>query len=144
MHKPSFPYLGNQVIISSGRVVAHSKDDMVFIFGKKGIGFSTPATLNMDVQERVVIASPKIELGYQAELKGEPLLLGRSTIVQLDMLLDALISLADGLTQISWVPEDLAAAVPLIQAASITLSGEAATIKSQLTNNCLSQTTYTK
>lgn len=144
MYKPSFPYLGNQVIISSGRVVAHSKDDMVFIFGKKGIGFSTPATLNMDVQERVIIATPKIELGYEAELKGEPVLLGRSTVVQLSMLIDALISLSDSLSKISWVPEDLAAAVPIIQAASVTLSGEAATIRSQLNNNCLSQTTYTK
>jgi hypothetical protein len=60
------------------------------------------------------------------------------------MLLDTLISLGDSLAKISWVPEDLAAAVPMIQAASVTLSGEAAVIKSQLTNNCLSQTTYTK
>jgi len=62
MYKPIFPYLGPQVIISSGRVLAHSKDDMIFLFGKKGIGLSTPATLNFDVGERLLITSPKIEL----------------------------------------------------------------------------------
>ena len=36
MYKPEFPYKGNQVIISSGRVTNHSYDDFIFMFGKKG------------------------------------------------------------------------------------------------------------
>ena len=144
MYIPQFPYIGNQAIISSGRVMTHAKDDMVFIFGKKGVGISTPATFNVDASERVIIASPKIELGYQAESKGEPVMLGRSTTIQLEQLLDALKSLSNALIQISWVPEDLAAAVPAIQEASKVLSGEIPTIISQLKNNCLSQNTYTK
>ena len=43
----------------------------------------------------------------------------------------------------SWVPEDLAAAVPAIQKSSKVLSGEIPIIINQL-QNCLSQTTYTK
>ena len=31
MYKPEFPYKGNQVIISSGRVTNHSYDDFIFI-----------------------------------------------------------------------------------------------------------------
>jgi ethanolamine utilization microcompartment shell protein EutS len=142
MNKPSFPYLGNQVIISSGRVVAHSKDDMIFLFGKKGIGFSTPATLNMDVQERVIIASPKIELGFEAEFRGDPVLLGRKTVVQLSALLDAVKALSDALSLMT--AQTLEVSIPGIVQASTVLSGQATTIKSQLNNSCLSQTTYTR
>lgn len=142
MYKPVFPYLGPQVIISSGRVVNHSKDDMIFLFGKKGIGLSTPATVNFDVSERVIIASPKIELGYQAELKGEPVLLGNSTVLQLSALCDALQGLADALKKLN--AQELETAIPGIVAKSTILSGQAATIKGQLNNSCLSNTTYTK
>jgi hypothetical protein len=145
MYKPDFPYLGNQAIISSGRVMHHAKDDMVFIFGKKGVGISTPATFNVDATERTIIASPKIELGYQAETKGEPVLLGRSTITQLGRLLDAMQELSLALTKITWVPNDLAANVSLIQTTSKVLAGEITSIKAQLNSTtCISQTTYTK
>ena len=140
MHKPDFPYLGNQAIISSGRAVVHAKDDMIFLFGKKGVGVSTPATFNVDAPESTIIASNIIQLGYQAM---EPVLLGRSTVVQLETLLLALQQLTDALQKMSWVPEDLAAAVPAIQKSSKVLSGEIPIIINQL-QNCLSQTTYTK
>lgn len=143
MYKPDFPYLGNQVIISSGRVVTHSKDDMIFLFGKKGVGISTPATFNVDANERTLIASPKIELGYQAEKNGEPVLLGRSTLVQIGILLDAVQNLSNALSKISWVPEELAAAVPLIQSTSEYLAKEIPSIKTRL-DNCKSQNTFTK
>lgn len=143
MYKPDFPYLGNQVIISSGRVMAHSKDDMIFLFGKKGVGISSPATFNVDANERTIIASPKIELGYEAEITGEPVLLGRSTIVQLGLLLDDVQSLAKALQNISWVPDDLAAAVGPIQAAAKVLAESAPTVKGNL-EKCKSQNTFTK
>lgn len=142
MYKPVFPYLGPQVIISSGRVVNHSKDDMIFLFGKKGIGLSTPATVNFDVNERVIIASPKIELGYEAEVKGEPLLLGNSTVIQLSALCDALKGLADALKKMT--AQELEVAIPAIVNKSTILSGQVDTIKAQLNNSCLSKTTYTK
>lgn len=142
MYKPIFPYLGPQVIISSGRVVHHSKDDMIFLFGKKGIGLSTPATVNFDVSERVIIASPKIELGYQAETDGEPVLLGKSTVVQLTALCDAIKGLSDALSKMSAM--QLETAIPEIVNKSTILSGQVNTIKTQLSGNCLSQTTYTK
>jgi len=142
MYKPIFPYLGPQVIISSGRVLAHSKDDMIFLFGKKGIGLSTPATLNFDVGERLLITSPKIELGYQAEVKGEPVLLGKSTVIQLSALCDALKGLADALAKMN--AKELETAIPMIVAKSTILSGQATTISDSLNNSCLSQTTYTK
>ncbi len=140
MHKPEFPYLGNQVIISSGRVTAHSKDDMIFLFGKKGIGLSTPATLNLDVGEGIVIASPYIQLGYQAT---EPVLLGRSTVKQFSDLLDTLERLSDTLAKISWVPGKMAGNATLIQAASTVLKGQIETTRNQLNSSCLSKSTFT-
>jgi hypothetical protein len=139
MYKPVFPYLGNQAIISSGRCVVHAKDDMVFIFGKKGVGISTPATFNIDAPERTIIASSTIQLGYQAI---EPVLLGRSTATQLGILIDAVQALSNALAKITW--EDLESSVSEIQQQATALSGQLPTIKLQLTTSCLSQTTYTK
>ena len=141
MYTPQFPYLGNQAIISSGRVVVHSKDDFIFLFGKKGIGLSTPATVNLDVNERVIIASPKIELGYQAEARGESVLLGNKTVRQLSDLCDAIQALSAALAQLN--PAAIEIAVPAIVQTSTVLASQAVTIKNQLNNNCLSKTTYT-
>lgn len=141
MYTPQFPYLGNQAIISSGRVIAHSKDDFIFLFGKKGIGLSTPATVNLDVSERVIIASPKIELGYQAEARGESVLLGNKTVKQLSDLCDAIQALSVALAQLN--AATIEKAIPGIIQTSTVLASQAVTVKNQLNNNCLSKTTYT-
>ena len=142
MYVPQFPYLGNQVIISSGRVVTHSKDDFIFLFGKKGVSVSSPSSFTVDAEERTIIASPKIELGYQAEAGGESVLLGNSTVEQLSFLLDAIQNFSDALAEIS-AEEPETAIAKIVQTATV-LSGTAQTVKAQLTNFCLSNTTYTK
>lgn len=143
MYKPNFPYLGNQAIITSGRVINHSYDDFVFLLGKKGVSISSPATFTVDANERTIIASPKIELGYQAETKGEPVLLGRSTVFQLELFLNAIISMSDSLNKLSSEkPEE---AITGIIAATTVLSGTAKDVRDQLNSTtCLSQNTYTK
>ena len=142
MYVPQFPYIGNQVIITSGRVTHHSYDDFIFMFGKKGVSISSPATFTVDANERTIIASPKIELGYQAESKGEPVLLGRSTAVQLGFLLDAIQNLSDALSKMS--AEELETSIAGILQTSVVLSGTAKTVKAQLNSACLSKNTYTK
>jgi hypothetical protein len=142
MYVPQFPYTGNQVIITSGRVTHHSYDDFIFLFGKKGVAISSPATFTVDANERTIIASPKIELGYQAESKGEPVLLGRSTAVQLGFLLDAIQNLSDALSKMS--AEQLEISIAGILQTSVVLSGTAKTVKAQLNSACLSKNTYTK
>lgn len=143
MFTPQFPYLGNQVIISSGRVVHHSYDDFIFLFGKKGVAVSSPATFTVDANERTIIASPRIELGYQAEKDGEPILLGRSTAVQLGLLLDAIKNMSDALNKLtSETPET---AIPGIIQTTTVLSQVALTVKAQLRSpTCLSTNTFTK
>lgn len=142
MYVPQFPYTGNQVIITSGRVTHHSYDDFIFLFGKKGVAISSPATFTVDANERTIVASPKIELGYQAESKGEPVLLGRSTAVQLGFLLDAIQNLSDALSKMS--AEQLETSIAGILQTSVVLSGTAKTVKAQLNSVCLSKNTYTK
>jgi len=142
MNKPIFPYKGNQVIISSGRVTHHSYDDFIMLFGKKGVAISTPASFNIDASDRVLIASPRIELGFRASLEGEPVLLGNKTAFQLGQLLDTLETLADGLSGLS--ESNLAASIPLIVGAASVLRDIAPVIKTQLQTNCLSDVTYTR
>lgn len=142
MYTPQFPYLGNQVIITSGRVVHHSYDDFIFLFGKKGVSVSSPATFTVDANERTIIASPKIELGYQAQSKGEPILLGRTTAIQLGFLLDAIQNLSNALGKMS--AEELETSIAGILQTSKVLSDTAKTVKAQLNSACLSKNTYTK
>ncbi len=142
MYTPQFPYLGNQAIITSGRVVHHSYDDFIFLFGKKGVSISSPATFTVDANERTIIASPKVELGYQAETKGEPILLGRTTAKQLGFLLDAIQKLSDALGKMS--AEELETSISSIVKESIVLSATAEIVKGELNSACLSKNTYTK
>ena len=86
-YKPEFPYLGDQIIINSGRVTLNSKDDSVFIFGKKAIGFSSAGTINFDSDDKVIINAPQIHLGLDAK---EPLVKGQALEDLLSDLLDSL------------------------------------------------------
>lgn len=86
-YKPDFPYLGEQIIINSGRVILNSKDDSVFLFGKKAIGLSSAGTINFDADEAIIMNTPKLYLGLDAK---EPLVKGTQLTIMLDDILDAL------------------------------------------------------
>jgi hypothetical protein len=142
MYQPQFPYLGNQVIITSGRVVHHSYDDFIFLFGKKGVAISSPATFTVDANEKTTIASPKIELGFNAARIGEPVLLGTSTAIQLGFLIDALVNLGVALQAMS--AEELETAIPGIVNTGKVLEGIGSRVKAQLNSSCLSKNTFTR
>ena len=86
-YKPEFPYLGEQIIINSGRVILNSKDDSVFLFGKKAIGFSSAGTINFDADESIIMNASNIYLGIGAE---EPLVKGTQLTIMLGDILEAL------------------------------------------------------
>lgn len=142
MYQPQFPYKGNQVIISSGRVVNHSYDDFIFLFGKKGVSISSPATFTVDANEKTTIASPKIELGFSALTVGEPMLLGKSTVIQLGFLLDAITNLCVELQKMK--AEELNASIPGIVNKSKVLQGISSRVKAQLNSTCLSKNTFSR
>lgn len=90
MLNPQFPYKGKQIIITSDRVLVHSKDDAVFLFGKKMVGISSTQTINLDAREKILIDCDKIELGHRAELFGDPLILGNKFKRRLSILIQAI------------------------------------------------------
>lgn len=143
MFKPEFPYKGNQVIITSDRVMLHSKNDAIFIFGKQAVSLSSPLTINLDATERVLIDSPKIELGHKAEVDGEPVVLGNKLNDQLFDLTIAIQTAAVMLKQASTT--DLGAAMQSIRNAGDILYGAAQNSRAYIENKViLSQNTFTK
>jgi hypothetical protein len=141
MYTPKFPYTGNQVIITSGRVTHHSYDDFIFLFGKKGVAISSPSTFTVDANEKTIIASPKIELGFNAI---EPVLLGRTTAVQLVRLFEQLKQVSDSLNQLAVGEEDTAGAIAQIVSSTKVLSDTIKNVNGRLQSECLSNNTYTR
>lgn len=133
-YKPAFPYKGNQVIISSGRVVAHSKDDAIFLFGKKAVGISTPGTFNVDATKGVTINAPTIELGIGASQEGvgEPVVKGKALITQLTRLIDQIQALSESLQHLRSSRKGFARSLPLVINKAKLLSDAATSVKNQL------------
>lgn len=141
---PEFPYKSNQIIITSDRVTLHSKKDGVFLFGKATVGLSSVGTINLDSKEKVLIDSPKIELGNRAEQFGEPVPLGNSLQSVLSDMNAAITLLANAMSKANGI-DDVSTAASL---ATIQVAGSVAinTLKDVQTRlpNILSQITYTK
>jgi hypothetical protein len=135
-YKPEFPYLGEQIIINSGRVILNSKDDSVFLFGKKAIGFSSAGTINFDVDEAVIINAPKIYLGIGAK---EPLVKGTQLTIMLDDILDALRVLS---AQLSGTQDSNGVGITNIITASDSLNKSVGRIKSRI-KDIISDKNYT-
>jgi lipopolysaccharide assembly outer membrane protein LptD (OstA) len=87
LYKPDFPYLGEQIIINSGRVTLNSKDDSIFLFAKKAIGFSSVGNIHFDSDGDTIMNSNKIYLGLDAN---EPLIKGTQLVNLLNRLLESL------------------------------------------------------
>jgi hypothetical protein len=105
MYVPEFPYKGKQIIVSSGRVIVHAKNDGVFLFGKKNVGISSGGEVHIDANAEVFIDAPKISLGTKIDpstmIGMEPVLLGYKTNQILIRLSEALEELGQSLGTIS-------------------------------------------
>ena len=127
-YKPEFPYLGNQIIINSGRVTLNSKDDSVFLFGKKAIGFSSAGTINFDADEKVIINSPEIYLGLDAK---EPLVKGQALE---DLLIDLLDTLDELGGKFTFAKDSNGIFITNITTSGISLKRSVKRLKSQIKN----------
>lgn len=143
-YKPDFPYKGEQIILSSDRVLLHSKNDSIFLFGKKSVSLSSTKTINLDAVDKVLISTDKIELGNEAETLGEPLVLGRTLNTQLTVLLGVLKTAGDQLSNVS--ESDLGASMGIIAGAGQAISQEAERLKGLLLGDSqiLSKRNYTR
>lgn len=89
MISPKFPFKNDQIILSSDRIMLHSKNDCIFLFGKGAVSLSSPNTVNVDANEKVVVFSPRIELGNEPA-SFEPTMKGRTFLIQLSKLCEVL------------------------------------------------------
>ena len=105
MYVPEFPYKSKQIIVSSGRVIVHAKNDGVFLFGKKNVGISSGGDIHMDSNGEIFLDASKISLGSKIDPNNmiglEPVLLGYKTNQILIRLSEALTELAQSLGTIS-------------------------------------------
>jgi len=90
MYTPTFPYKGKQVIISSDRVQILAKNEAIVMFADECIVLSSPGETHINSDSAVLIDSPKIELGSDAQILGEPIILGLEFINQLSLFLKKL------------------------------------------------------
>lgn len=88
-------YSGNQILISSDRIVLNAKKQELIGFSKEGIGFSTEKTFSIDSKNLIEMESKRINLGLNAE---EAVLLGDTTAVWFN---DLCRILSDLLTEIA-------------------------------------------
>jgi hypothetical protein len=154
MYVPEFPYKGKQIIVSSGRVIVHAKNDSVFLLGKKNVGISSGGEVHIDANAEVYIDAPKISLGNKITpdtMVGlEPVLLGYQTNQILIRLSETLIELGDALGKVS--ESNLPASMQLLASTGPLVSKNAKAINNQVTGGGtnprqafnLSKVVYTK
>lgn len=85
-------YAGNQILISSERLLLNARENELIGFAKRGIGFSTETAISLDAKNVVEMETKRINLGLNAV---SPALLGDKTMIWLKDLCSALSSLVD-------------------------------------------------
>ena len=100
-YQPAFPYIGNQIIIDSDRVMINCKEDMALILAKKAVGISADSSVNIDTKGTFVVNANKIKLGIGDDSE-HPLVKGD---ILLELLKDISISLADASKFLENVPD---------------------------------------
>ena len=143
--RPQFPFKGNQIILSSDRIMLHSKSDAIFLFGKEAVSLSSTRTINLDASESILLDSPVIQLGSKARDLGQPIMLGFTFNRQMVLMLN---KIADAGLLMSQVSEsDLGASMQALASAGQILYKEGSRLSSLLNtpnSPVLSKTTYTR
>lgn len=143
MYKPEFPYKGNQLILSSERVLLHAKSDAIFLFGKQAVSLSSTKTINLDAVDKVLVDCKIIELGAKAQTLGQPVVLGRNLNTQLALLLKEIANAGTLMAQAS--ETDLGASMQLIANAGQIINKEASRLSQVLNSGfILSKNTFTR
>lgn len=145
-YKPQFPYLDDQIILSSNRILLYSKTDSIFLFGKSAVSLSSPNTINLDAGKKVLIDAPKIELGKKAEEIGQPVVKALELTIVLQQLLIQISNAGMFMAQAS--ESDVGASMQAIASAGQLINKEADRLLNVLgltpdTNPIMSKTTFT-
>jgi len=81
-------YTGNQIILTSGRLVLNAKTDHILLSSNNSISLNAPTSVNID-SKQFTVAGGNIHLGNKNAT--EPILKGDITITQLSTMIDALV-----------------------------------------------------
>lgn len=134
---PTIPkeFVGDQIILNSGRLVFNAKTDHIIISGRDSVNLKSPSAVNIDTS-KVIVNSGAIFLGDKdAE---EPILLGDQTV---EVLADAFKELAKWMELFNLVPlDELSAQAATAKQLSFTLKNE---IIPDLENKCRSRQNFT-
>lgn len=143
--KPEFPYKGNQIILSSDRIMLHSKADAIFLFGNQAVSLSSTKTINLDATEKILLDSPIIELGNRAKDLGQPIIMGWTFNRQMVILLTNISNAGILMSQVS--ESDLGGSMQAIASAGQILTKEATRFANLLNipdSPVLSKVTYAR
>jgi hypothetical protein len=118
--EPTLPSLftSPQIIANSSRVIINAKDDSVLISGQKSVGISSNDSINIE-SKQVYMDSTDIKLGSVDA--SQPVLKGNDTVE----LLKQLTTIMQGISQILQVSQIYPEGVPIPDAASLVISGQA-------------------
>jgi hypothetical protein len=142
--QPRFPekYIdGSQIILNSDRITLNSKKDEVMIFASSNVEISTNNIINLNSNSHTHINSPIIFLGTKNNIPpDEPVLLGRSTVLLINRLMDTLCRLGNNLT--STVSPPAGSPIMEINTVGTSLVNDINVIRKDL-EKLLSKTTFT-
>ena len=88
-------FQNNQIVLDSGRIVLHAKQDSIFLNSLNSISFES-TTINLDSTEYLSIDAPEVYIGSNAV---EPAVLGDSTEALLRKVLDLLTEIGTQFTK---------------------------------------------
>ena len=141
--KLEFPYKNGQIILSSDRVMLHSRKDAIILAGKRAVSLCSTETINLDAKEKIVLDSDIVELGHEAQALGEQLVLGNSLVEQLTQFASTVESVGKQLSRVAENKEKIAASIGIIANQGFILQAASQQLKDSL-QTVLSQNTFTR
>lgn len=143
LDKLEFPFTGPQVILSSDRILLHSKKDTIILAGKRAVSLCSTETINLDAKEKIILDSDIVELGHEAQALGESVVLGNSLVLQLTMFAAELQEIGRQLGRVGENKENIARSITIIKNQGLQLQAAATQLEDSL-QTVLSQNTFTR
>jgi hypothetical protein len=133
-------YIGEQIILSSGRLVFNSRSNDVYLNAKRYINFSAGDKITIDVgdidsdneQNMFLVNAPRIQFGLDKNGVAEPIVKGEQLDQLLNQLMEAISTYADCVQAAAVVPGPLMAA--LLLPATMILKGRLQQVKININN----------
>lgn len=126
---PVNSYKGNQVVVSSGRLVFMSSKENILILSKKSVGVAG-TSLNLEGVDYVNLDAPKIYIGgVSSRTEQEPVMLGGVTVEWLESLFTKFERLVKNLAEMDPDPE---IGIPVLMAEAAAIQKTLPSLKNQL------------